>query len=188
MSDYLDPPLSVGDADDEVSRLLLQQNFTVRPARLNPQPYSKIVGKVLAPFHGARISYRVEDGGSCLNMIYYERLGPVRSLRNSFLGFEKFLDWLVLNPCGVTRLQGAIHELNTPGERTLTTGRISRFYKRILCGKTLKWVDGQEIIYTEMQQWRTFRELDLKTQRTSPDADTAAQSAEPSRHACSGWY
>jgi len=160
MSNYIDPVLSADDANDEVTRLLIAQGYSVRKARLNPRPYSQVIGCLVDNFKGARITYRVENQGRWVRMIYYELNSQPGSLRNSFSGFQEFLDFLATEKTGIQRLYGAIHEMRSDFGRELPTERISAFYKRILCGKTLEWRDGQEIIYTEMTWWLKFRKLD----------------------------
>jgi len=162
MEPYLDPPLSADeasrrDAADRVTPALVAEGYAVRPARLRPQPYSKIVGLAVDDFRGAKLTYRLEAGGAHVRMLFYELVAPPASLRSSFAGFVAFLDWLATRPVGVSRLLGAIHELESPFGRALATERISRYYKRVLCGRTLGWEHGQEVIYTEMSWWRQFR-------------------------------
>lgn len=142
---------------DPVSQRLVEEGFEVRPARLNPSPWSALIGMKVTGFASARITYRLEGGGSEVNLLFYELTGPAASLRNSFAGFVGFLDWLATRPVGVTRLRGAIHSLGDAGSRSLSTERIARYYKHILCGRTLEWCDGQEVIYTEIADWRQFR-------------------------------
>ncbi|MEM9282501.1 MAG: hypothetical protein AAGA96_11790 [Verrucomicrobiota bacterium] len=162
METYQDPPLRVSDdaVKDIVTGRLIERGHEVRLARLNPKPYSKVIGFVVDDFAGARITYRVESKGRWLRMIFYEANCRSESLRNSFRGFAEFLDFLVLESTGIERLYGAIHEMRSDLGRDLATERIAAFYKRILCGRTLEWRDGQEIIYTEMCWWKDFRSLD----------------------------
>ncbi|MBL9157759.1 MAG: hypothetical protein JNJ70_09820 [Verrucomicrobiales bacterium] len=142
---------------DRVTSGLIEEGYRVEPARLNPSPWSMIVGMAVVGFDRARITYRVEAGGAVIHVLFYELLQPAGSLRNSFAGFVGFLDWLATRPVGIERLQGAVHSLGADGDRALSTERIARYYKQILCGRTLEWRDGQEVIYTEIASWRQFR-------------------------------
>ena len=114
MKPYSDPPLTISEVGDQVSRLLIEAGFSLRVARLNPQPYSKIIGCVIDNFHGAKITYCVENDGQDVNLIFYELTEPSANLRNSFAGFIAFLDWLAMEDTGVTRLSVSYTHLTLP--------------------------------------------------------------------------
>ena len=149
---FLEPLLV---ADDSVSRRLIEQDYSLRRERLNPKPYSRWIGQRIDEFEGASIVFRIE--GNDLLLIRYELATVHRGLRNPFRGFVRFLDWLVLEELGIENVYGAIAQINAGLDRRLTKDRIATFYKRILCGQTMKWEDGTEWNYTPMSRWREFR-------------------------------
>ena len=70
MEDYVDPPLKLDEATDDVTRLLIEQGYTVRVARMNPQPFSKIIGYEIENFDGARITFKLENKKTHVNMMF----------------------------------------------------------------------------------------------------------------------